>query len=633
MEELLLKKIASSGALLETQVVEDFLQEKFPEAKLANIKKQIKFYRKNLSQSTENANKALKKLREQMKEENLEGLVVKTSDENINEYLPMHFQQMKWLTGFSGSVAFAIILQEKAAIFVDGRYFLQAKKEVNQNDYEVIDFTYCNIKTYLKANAKDNQIGIYTKTHSIAEYEKLEEMSKKAPFTLKLINTDIFDKIWENRPQKPVSPIIIHEKCFAHSSFLEKLRKINTENLDFLILTQTDSISWLCNIRSLDLQYNPVVISFAILDIKNEKLTLFIDKDKISKDLNENIDKNILFADIDDFYQSLAKLPKNKAIGLAKTANYHILDVLKKHKISIIAEPIILVKAIKSEKEICDMKKAHIQDGLAMVEIMHTIKQKVEKNQNPTELEMSKIAEEKRKTKDLFFELSFETIVGVNENGAFAHYHPSKETEKTINKDSIIVFDSGGHYKNGTTDMTRTLTYKKQSLEFQKHYTLVLKSHIALAMASFAKGTKCKDVDKIARSVMKKEGLDYNHGTGHGVGYFLNVHEDPISLNPNNATPLQQGMYLSNEPGYYKEKHYGIRIENLIITEEKDNILHFETVSLVPIDTKNIIVSMLDKKEINWINNYHIRVYKTLEPYVKDPSLKNFLIESTQTIM
>ncbi len=633
MEELLLKKIASSGIQLENEAVEDFLQEKFPKKKLATIKKQIRFHKKNLIQSFGKPHKALKKLRAEIEKENLDGLIVKTTDENINEYLPMHFQQIEWLTGFTGSVAFVLVLQEKAAIFVDGRYFLQAKKEINPDDYEVIDFTYYNIKAYLKANAKNKQIGIYTKTHSIAEYEKLEEISKNASSHLKLINTDIFDIIWENRPQKPISPIILHEKPFAHFSFLEKLNKIEVKGLDFLILTKTDSISWLCNIRSFDLTYNPIVLSFAILDVKNNKLRLFIDKDKLTQNLIESIDQNISFANIEDFYQNVANLPKDQSIGLAKSANYHIFDLLQNHNIKLINEPVIFAKTVKNKKEISAMRKAHIQDGLAMIEIMHTIKQKVEKNQNPTELEISKIAEEKRKTKDLFFGLSFETIVGINENGAFAHYHPSKETQKTVNADSIVVFDSGGHYKNGTTDITRTLSYKKQSLEFQKHYTLVLKSHIALAMASFPKGTKCKELDKISRSIMQKEGLDYNHGTGHGVGYFLNVHEDPISLNPNSAVPIEQGMYLSNEPGYYKEKRYGIRIENLIITQEKEGKLYFETLSLVPIDTQNVIISMLNKEEINWINNYHIQVYKTLAPYIKDPFLKNFLIESTQAIM
>lgn len=549
-------------------------------------------------------------LKTNLKKLNLDYFLLPNSDEFLSEYLPEYAKRLQFITGFTGSNAFVIIGQKKSSFFTDGRYSLQAVAEVNKKDFEILNLADILPLTWLLKNTKKNSsIGFDPALHSINFVHNLQ---KHFGNNLVALEKNPVDAIWKNQPQPLKTKVFKHSEKYSGLSSQEKIKKITTnldKNIDAVILTNPASICWLFNIRASDIKYSPLLLGYAII-YKNGTALLF--PQKLESDFLNNIPDS-------RFGNYNIQLDFNQA-------NYQIYQILESRNINIInkPDPCLIHKAIKNSTEIKNAIIAHKIDGLAVTKFLFWLENTIAKKANLDEIRITKkLSEFRRKNKKFLYE-SFATIAGFGSNGAIIHYHANKKTNKKIKGNGLLLIDSGGQYLEGTTDITRTIAVGKPTKEMIENFTDVLKGHINLACTKFQKGTTGSSLDILARRYLQQKGLDYAHGTGHGVGSFSSVHESPPSISKkDDGVALQPGMILSNEPGYYKEGKYGIRIENLILIyhpeqseisyQAKSNLLRFQTLTLAPIDPKLINFNTLTKSEKQWLCEYHQKIYEELK--------------------
>ena len=566
----------------------------------------------------------LHKLRKAFAKEGVDGFLVPRADEYQGEYVPECAERLAWLTGFTGSAGLAIILTDKAMVMSDGRYTTQLANQVDKGLYELVNSFDVKSEDWLKDNTgKNTVIGYDPKLHT-PEQVKAKE---KAGIILKAVTTNPVDAVWKNRPKPPQEKVELFPETYAGSTAHDKIQDVQKElkykKADAVVLTMPDSIAWLFNIRGHDVPHIPVALSYAIIPATG-KAQWFIDENKITDAVRQNLQDIVEIKSQQDLPKVLEEHGKNaKTIMLdPKRSSIWFKNLLENAGSNIVEadDPCVLPRACKNASEQAAMRASHIRDGVAIVKFLKWLEEEAPK-EKLTELSVEAKLESFRAEASEFREPSFSTIAGYGEHGAIVHYRANKQTNSTIKLDNLLLLDSGGQYEDGTTDITRTMAIGTPTQEMKERFTLVLKGHIALASAHFKKGTQGKDLDALARKPLKDNGLDYAHGTGHGVGCYLSVHEEAVSINDRGDKAVQAGMVLSNEPGYYKDGEYGIRIENLLLTQEaQDGSLYFDTITLAPIDKNLIVTDMLGDKEKEWLNDYHERVFKTLSPLLDKPT-------------
>jgi Xaa-Pro aminopeptidase len=572
----------------------------------------------------------------------VDGFIIPRNDEHQGEYVAPCSERLAWISGFTGSAGFAIVLRDSAAIFVDGRYTLQVKKEVDGTAFEYRHISEEPAESWIEERLNEGMVLSYDPwLHTGPSLHRLKKSCTKIGAELTPAPHNFIDAIWADRPAAPLHPVNAHPVEYAGQTHLDKMKelaaRLEQEDQDAMILSLPDSIAWLFNIRGGDIPCTPVALGFAIL-YRDATADLFMDHRKLNDEVRTHLGKNIRLFKPDNFGTKLDELT-GKAVRLdGASTPVWINDRLKNANADVVIgdDLCALPKACKNEVEINGMRNAHRRDGVAMVRFLHWLSRQ-SATPDINELSVAHKLDSLRAEDDLFFDYSFPTISGAAENGAIVHYRVSKETSRALPENGLYLVDSGGQYRDGTTDITRTIVRGIPSPEMKDHYTRVLKGHIALGATRFPKGTSGSQLDVLARHALWQAGLDYDHGTGHGVGSFLNVHEGPqrISKMPS-KTALDVGMVISNEPGYYKTGAYGIRLENLVcvrpaqMNSERD-MLEFENLTLCPFDRKAINISLLDQAEINWVNNYHKRVRDELTPLL-DPQDCAWLAEATQPL-
>lgn len=574
----------------------------------------------------------LNKLQQLLKEKNIDAYIIPLSDYHLSEYVPDYFKIIKELTNFTGSSATLLVMQETALLWTDGRYFLQAEKELNDK-IKLMKMKTEDTPTlleYLKANLNDEStLAFDGRTISTNDY-----LNYKNNLKCKIsIDIDLTNDIWENRPLLPISMLYELEDIFTGESYNSKINRvldlINQENCDVLCITSLEEQAWLYNLRADDLKHTPVFLSYTL--IIDKKVHLYINENK----LNENIKlflntNNIIIHPYNDIYNDLSMI-NNKIIMIHynKVNSLVYYKISKSNKIINKINPITILKCIKNETEISNTKYAHILDGVAITKWLIWIKNEIKKNNNLTEVIVQDKLEQFRKEHEELIDLSFTSICAYKENGAMLHYNASNGNNATIKNEGILMIDSGGHYLYGTTDITRTISLGCPTYEEKLYFTTVLKSMIDLSDTVFLKGCSGQNLDIKARGPIWKLLLDYKCGTGHGVGHILSVHEGPNGFrwnkveNRNDSAVLLPGMITTNEPGIYLEGKFGIRLENELLCKEVTNnewgtFYGFETITYAPIDLDLIDKSLLNQDEINWLNDYHEMVYDKLKDYFQD---------------
>lgn len=588
-----------------------------------------------------------------LKKQKIDGFILPRSDKHLNEYVSPHDERLLWLTGFSGSAGLSIILQNKAAIFIDGRYTLQVQNEVDLNVLTPVPVADQSPTKWLEENIKRGQsIAIDPTLHSVKSYEAYLEVVEKAGATLLSISENPVDALWQDQPKRPSNSVISHPKKYAGQDPAKKIELIQDilkeKQCEAFVVTAPESICWLFNIRGSDVSHTPIMLANAIIHTK-AKPEIFLDQNRLGTRAAEILSSNAKLmapAKFDERLKTLGKKFKKVLIDPTRT-NSAIYQTLRAARAEIIrgTDPCSLPKAKKNTAEIEGSRKAHIRDGIAMTKFLHWLHSNANNN-SLDEISSAKALENFRKETGALKDISFETISGAGPNGAIVHYRVSEQTNRKLNPGDMYLVDSGAQYQDGTTDITRTIAIgankeTKSHLPtgpMRRHYTMVLKAHIALSTACFPVGTRGVDLDPLARAPLWQAGLDFAHGTGHGVGSFLSVHEGPQGISRRSMVPLEPGMILSNEPGYYREGAYGIRLENLILVTEPKQIpggeqpmMCFETLTLAPFDRNLIDCKLLTKRELKWLNNYHKTVYKTLSTELKGP-VKAWLKAATSTL-
>ena len=587
----------------------------------------------------------LRSLRQQMRDQNLTCFLVPHTDEHQSEYTPSYAERLAWITGFDGSAGFAAVSLTQAAIFVDGRYTLQAKSQVDNALFSRLKLHEDPIENWLLENLSQNDVVGYDPwLHSKMWLKQAQKKLASKNITLKAIEKNPIDQVWLDQPEPSKSLIEIHKDRYSgEKSSLKRKRiagKIKDKGADALVLTSLDSIAWLFNIRGSDVAMTPLVLSFAILH-NTGRAELFVDPDKLSDDVEKHLGAQVKCYAKEEFGASLKKLGKDNVKVLVDPVRAHsaVFEALDDAGAEIIEgdDPCQLDKACKNDVELDGTRKAHVRDAVAVCRFLcwldeHGPSGKIDEIDAVNELY------DLRKEVSLFQGNSFDTISGAGPNGAIVHYRVTEKTSRKIEKDMIYLVDSGGQYLDGTTDITRTVAIGTPTEEQRDNFTRVLKGHIALAQARFPVGRTGAHIDTLARKSLWDVGLDFDHGTGHGVGSYLGVHEGPQSISPlSYKVALKPGMILSNEPGYYKTGEYGIRIENLVIVKnsefdgEERPMLTFETITLAPIDTRLVNAHMMSAAEITWLNIYHAKVREKISPLL-DGKEKEWLIRATESI-
>lgn len=583
-------------------------------------------------------------LRDEMARLELAGFVIPRADEHQGEQVPACSERLAWLTGFTGSAGTAIVLAQGAALFVDGRYTVQAAAEVNGAVWTVCHLTEEPVAGWIEAHLPEGgRLGYDPWLHTPAQLEPLRAACHKARGSLVGIEHNPIDAVWPDRPLPPLAPIVAHEPPSAGTRSEEK-RRVVAESLarereDAAVLSAPESIAWLLNIRGGDVPYAPLPLAFAVVGA-DCRVTLFVDLRKLSPGLD--LGDAVTFHPPGDLGPVLDRLGQEEAvirIDPSGTPEW-IVERLRRAgaTVSTGADPCLLPKAIKSPEELDGIRAAHRRDGAALTRFLAWLA-RIAPAGEVTEIDAADQLEALRRSNEKFRGLSFPTISAAAGHGAVVHYRVTPASNRLLDPSSLYLVDSGGQYLDGTTDVTRTVAIRDVSPKMRMHFTRVLKGHIALALARFPAGTTGSQLDALARRALWEVGLDYDHGTGHGVGNYLSVHEGPhrISKVPS-PVALQPGMVVSNEPGYYRTGEYGIRIENLVAVVTVDppegaerELLGFETLTLAPIDRRLVVADLLTPEEVVWLDAYHARVYTILAPLV-DPETADWLHETTMPI-
>jgi Xaa-Pro aminopeptidase len=564
----------------------------------------------------------INQLRNILNKQNCDAYIIPKNDEYFGEYVPKNKDRLKFISGFTGSTGLALILKNKSYLFVDGRYTLQAKKEIYK-DFKICEIS--KIKPYyiLKNLNKEITLGFDPKLFTS---NTLKNIISNSLIKIKPINNNLIDTIWKNKTKVNNNKFYILEKKYHGESFVIKISKVSKflkfKDIHYLLTTAVENISWLLNIRGSDASSSPLT-NGKILFNKNGKIIFFTNIKKITPQIKKSFGKKVIFIKEELFVNYLRKIKNSKILIDKKTCSfYYEKNIHSSNKLIDIEDPIYLLKAIKNKTEISNAKIAHLFDGIALTKFIFWLKNNYKKTKITEVSAQNKLEKYKKQNKNYLYP-SFNTISGFGGNGAIVHYRSNNNTNKEIKGNNLYLLDSGSQYFYGTTDVTRTIAIGNLSSFQKKIYSYVLKSHIAVASYKLKKSTLGKHIDKIARVPLLKLGYNYSHGTGHGVGYFLNVHEGPQGLSPFNNHKILPGMILSNEPGFYKENNFGIRIENLIYCKKiNNNHSKFINLTMVPIDKDCINNKLFNKNEINWINNYHQKIFYILKPFMNNTELK-----------
>ncbi|WP_418698317.1 aminopeptidase P family protein [Bacteroides sp.] len=582
-------------------------------------------------------------LRTMFGQEGIAAFIVPSTDPHLSEYVAPHWQSREWISGFTGSAGTVVITREKAGLWTDSRYFLQAAQQLEGSDIdlykEMLPET-PSIPAFLSVNLKSGEsVGIDGTVFSAEEAMQLQDKMKKDGISVKSI-ADPMNQIWTDRPAMPEGPAYIYETKYAGKSSQEKIAIIRKEMEDTgaeaLLISALDEIAWTLNIRGNDVHCNPVVVSHLL--IGKDDAHIFIQPQKVTEELSAYLKAAGVsihnYEDIESFLNHLTAASILLNPGKTNYAAYSA--ICPDCRIIKGASPVALLKAIRNEQEIAGIHAAMQRDGVALVKFLKWLEESVPAG-GETEISVDKKLHEFRAAQPLYMGESFDTIAGYKEHGAIVHYEATPETDVPLKPEGFLLLDSGAQYLDGTTDITRTIALGALTEEEKTDYTLILKGHIDLAMAVFPEGTRGAQLDVLARMPIWQHRMNFLHGTGHGIGHFLNVHEGPQSIRMNeNPVTLQAGMVTSNEPGVYKANSHGVRTENIVLTVKAGegmfgNYLKFETITLCPICKKGIIKEMLTAEEIDWLNDYHRNVYERLSPDLSKEE-QEWLREATSKI-
>jgi Xaa-Pro aminopeptidase len=584
-------------------------------------------------------------LRGWLRQHGVHGFLVPRADEHQGEYVPARAQRLQWLTGFTGSAGLAVVLTQQAAIFVDGRYTLQAEKEVDGALFARRHLAEQPASEWIAATLKPGEILAYDPwLHTPVEVERYRQAAEKAGGRLAPLDSNPIDAIWPDQPPPPLAPVVPHALDFAGERAEEKRQRVAdalaADRVDAAVLTAPDAISWLLNIRGGDVAHTPLPLSFAVLH-RDASVDLFVDRRKLLPETIAHLGNHVRIAERDAFGNALAELgAAHRRVQVdPMSAAAWVVDRLAAAGAEIhrAADPCQLPKACKNAVEIEGTRRAHRRDGAALTRFLAWLAETAPKG-GLGEIAASDRLEQFRREGEHFRDLSFPTISGAGANGAIVHYRANPESERQLGPGMLYLVDSGAQYLDGTTDVTRTVAIGPPTAEMRERFTRVLKGHIALATCRFPKGTNGAQLDALARRALWEAGLDYDHGTGHGVGSYLGVHEGPQRISKAaNAQALLPGMIVSDEPGYYKTGAYGIRIENLVVVTPvaaagaERELLGFETLTLAPIDRALVDPALLEPSEIVWLDAYHARVRRELAPLL-DETTARWLAEATRPI-
>lgn len=591
-----------------------------------------------------NIDERVNRLRNLMKSKGITAYIIPTADPHQSEYVADYYKTRAWISGFTGSAGTVVITSDSANLWVDGRYYIQAENQIKDTEYKLFKLGLAGVPNYiqwLKDNLKDGDVvGFDGRVFSQSTFEKLEKEFSHLDIDY-VDEYDLVGEIWHDRPALLKEKAFVHHVKYTGFSTKEKLAQVREymreELIDYLLIGSLDDIAWLYNIRGRDVKGNPVIISYAL--ISQKEAYLFVDRDKINSEVGDHLKNNGVtlksYEEVKDYVRGLESKSKvalekkkiNRWLYKAIPGSCRIVDEINYTT---------LLKAKKNETEIANQKNAYIKDGVALTKFLYWLDRNIGKMEI-TELTAADKLLKFRQEQDLFIEPSFDTISAYGPNAAMAHYKATEDSYSVLKPRGFYLVDSGGQYLDGTTDITRTVAVGPLSQEEKRDFTLTLKAHINLISAKFLEGTNGYQLDILCRQPLWKEGLDFKHGTGHGVGHLLNVHEGPhrIGAVPNDIE-LEKGMVTSIEPGVYKEGKYGIRIENIVVVEEDmetdfGKFLKFDVLSYVPIDLDAIDEDLLTAEEKEWLNTYHREVYNKLSPYLNEEE-KGWLRDKTREI-
>ena len=567
-------------------------------------------------------------LRTELARRGLTGFIVPRSDRHQNEYVPACEQRLAWLTGFTGSAGVAIVLMQRAVLFVDGRYTLQVRDQVDTSIFAIEHLIEMPPDRWIGENlTADDRLGYDPWLHTVEAVERLEKACAAVGAKLIAVEPDLVDAIWTDRPAPPLGEVKLHDRRFAGEDASEKLARIRAElakqRADALVVSDPHAVAWTFNIRGADLVHTPLPLAFAIVP-QTDRPSLYIEGRKLSNEVRDRLEAIVDVCEPSDFARALEELGRQqKSVRLDQgTAAEALARLITSHggKVSRGACPIALMKAVKNEVEIAGARAAHLRDGAAVTRFLAWFDQEAPRGKL-TEIDAVAALESFRRDTGLLKDISFPTIAAAGPDGAIVHYRVTRKSNRAIVPGELFLIDSGGQYEDGTTDVTRTVAVGEPTAEMRDRFTRVLKGHIAIARAVFPEGTTGAQLDSFARQFLWAQGLDFDHGTGHGVGSYLSVHEGPARISKLGTSALKPGMIVSNEPGYYKAGAYGIRIENLVLVVRAPAVAGaekplnaFETLTLAPIDRRMIVAEMLTLEETAWLDAYHARVFAMLAP-------------------
>lgn len=582
-------------------------------------------------------------LRDELKRRGLDGFVVPRADEHQNEYVPPGAERLAWLTGFSGSAGAAVVLADKAAIFVDGRYTIQAREQVDAKLFDRQDLVAAPPSRWLAQHAPNGgRIGYDSWLHTPPQAEALRKAAESAGAELVAVDGNPIDAVWTDRPPTPCAAVVLHADRLSGEKAAAKLKRIAAalDKRDGLVVSDPHAVAWAFNIRGGDVAHTPLPLSWALVP-RDGRARLYVAGAKLSNSVRAALEDLADVREPTALESDLAALAKDKKKLLfdSATAPEKLVALYREAggTADVGADPIALMKAKKNLAELRGARAAHLRDGAAMVEFLAWFATEAPKGKL-TEISAAQGLETFRRATGKLAEISFPTISAFGPHAALPHYRVTENSDIAIRKGNVYLVDSGAQYVDGTTDITRTVAVGRPSAKMRAMNTRVLKGHIQIATSVFPRGTAGAQLDSFARRALWDVGTDFDHGTGHGVGSYLSVHEGPQRISKLGSTPLEPGMILSNEPGYYREGAFGIRIENLIVVEPRRidgaerEMLGFETITFAPIDTALIDAKLLSREEIAWLNAYHRQVWEKLEAKVS-PGARKWLREATKKIV
>jgi Xaa-Pro aminopeptidase len=583
-----------------------------------------------------NAKLKVKSLRELMKKNGLNAYFIPSVDPHQSEYLPECWKRRHWLSGFNGSAGDIAVTTNKAALWTDSRYFLQAELQLSGSGIELMRMGDLGVPSFelwaCKVLKKGQVLGVDPAVMSVNAAMSLETSMQNAGIKVKYVARNLVDQLWKDQPDPSLAPLQLHANKFTGETAVSKLKRVRDEikkvGCAAQVIGALDEIAWLFNIRSADILCTPVAISYAVVTKKSA--TLYIDERKVSDSIRKSLAKYLKIKSYKDIGADLKKM-KDLVLVDPGTTNKWIADNLKNPVFN--TSPVVAMKSVKNQVQVEGFKEAHRRDGVAMVKFIKWLETAVPAG-GVCEMSASKKLLEFRAEHRMFRDTSFDTISGYAGNGAIVHYTVTDESSKALKPRGLYLVDSGGQYPDGTTDITRTIALGKLTAREKKMYTLVLKGNINITMTPFPDGMSGQRLEILARQPLFEHCENYGHGTGHGVGHYLGVHEGPMSVSPRDTAnvPLQPGQFLSIEPGYYEAGKFGIRIENLaFVADKKLGWMEWDVATLCPIDTAPIDTSLMTAKELKWLNDYHKRVYKELSPML-DNEHKKWLRGKTKVL-